>query len=79
MEWSHEFTAPLLHRPVQWLSARLQYPQCISNGDTAVLYLAILVQDCGISSVLTMETLQSGIWPSRYPTKKEETVSGDAI
>ena len=22
----------------QWLSARLQYPQCVSNGDTAVLH-----------------------------------------
>ena len=25
----------------RWLSARLQYLQCVSNGDTAVLYLAI--------------------------------------
>ena len=25
----------------QWLSARLQYLQCISNGDTAVLHQAI--------------------------------------
>ena len=25
----------------QWLSARLQYLQCISNGDTAVLHWAI--------------------------------------
>ena len=28
-------------RRYQWLSARLQYLQCFSNGDTAVLHLAI--------------------------------------
>ena len=26
---------------VYWLSARLQYPQCVSIGDTAVLHKAI--------------------------------------
>ena len=30
--WSH---------PYRWLSARLQYLQCVSNGDTAVLHYAI--------------------------------------
>ena len=30
-----------IHRLNRWLSARLQYLQCISNGDTAVLHQAI--------------------------------------
>ena len=28
----------------RWLSTGLQYLQCVSNGDTAVLYLAIGVE-----------------------------------
>ena len=30
----------------RWLSARLQYRQCISNGDTAVLHWAIHIMLC---------------------------------
>ena len=30
-------TSAVLHAH-RWLSARLQYPQCVSNGDTAVLH-----------------------------------------
>ena len=36
------FTPDILHlwrkKSYQWLSARLQYLQCISNGDAAVLH-----------------------------------------
>ena len=37
--WSKSEGIPLLW--YQWLSARMQYLQCISNGDTAVLHLTI--------------------------------------
>ena len=37
-----------------WLSARLQYHQCISNGDTAVFHWAIDIKNLGLSAILTM-------------------------
>ena len=38
--WSHYPTRinAYLHHLYRWLSTRLQYPQCVSNGDTAVLH-----------------------------------------
>ena len=52
----------------QWLFAKLQYLQCISNGDTGVLYTYYewcfvvningFLQDCSISSALAMEILK---------------------
>ena len=41
----------------EWLSARLQYLQCISNGDTTVVYLAIV-----IICILTMGSMLISWW-----------------
>ena len=46
----------------RWLSAKLQYLQCISNGDTAVLHLAIdMIQvlpfTCSFSGFFSLTTV----------------------